>query len=152
MPVLFIKKKDDSLHLCINFHSLNYISKKDHYPLLLISDLLDSSYKAQVYTKIDLYHAYHLVCIANGNKWKTSFRTHYRLFEWFVILFGLINASAVFQQFMNDLFSDLLDVCVMIYLYNIIIYSNNMSEHHWHIIVATTHHSRTNDLTMSKAL
>jgi len=69
--VLFIKKKDGSLHLCINFHGLNCISKKNHYTLPLISDLLDSLCKAQVYSKIDLCHAYHLVCIADGDEWKT---------------------------------------------------------------------------------
>ena len=80
-PVLFIKKKDSSLYLCVDFHSLNYISKKDHYLLLLISNLLDLSYKAWVYSKIDLYHVYHLVCIANGDEWKTVFRTCYKSFE-----------------------------------------------------------------------
>jgi len=80
-PVLFIKKKDGSLHLCVDFHGLNCISKKDHYPLPLISDLLDSPCKAQVYSKINLCHAYYLVHIADGDEWKTAFRTHYRLFE-----------------------------------------------------------------------
>ena len=129
-PVLFVKKKDGSLYLCINFHSLNHISKKDHYSLLLISNLLDSPYKAQVYSKIDLHHAYHLVCITNSDEWKTAFRTRYRSFEWSVMPFGLTNAPAVFQQFMNDIFSDLLDICVMIYLDDILIYLNNMSKHH----------------------
>jgi len=77
VPVLFVKKKDGSLHLCVNFHSLNHISKKDCYPLPLISDLLDSSHKAWVYSKIDLYHAYYLVRIANGDEWKTAFRICY---------------------------------------------------------------------------
>ena len=80
-PVLFIKKKDSSLCLCVDFCSLNCISKKDCYLLLLISDLLDSPCKAWVYSKIDLHHAYHLVCIANGDEWKTAFRTCYRSFE-----------------------------------------------------------------------
>jgi len=96
-PVLFVKKKDSSLYLCVDFHSLNHISKKNCYPLLLISDLLDSPHKAQVYSKIDLCHAYHLVCIANSNEWKTVFRTHYRLFEWSVMHFVLTNASIAFQ-------------------------------------------------------
>ena len=81
VPVLFIKKKDGSLHLCVNFHGLNHISKKDRYPLLLISDLLDSPRKAQVYSKIDLHHVYHLVHITNGDKWKTAFRTRYGSFK-----------------------------------------------------------------------
>jgi len=132
-PVLFVKKKDGSLRLCVNFHSLNRITKKDCYPLPLISDLLDSPHKAQVYLKIDLCHAYHLVHIADGDEWKTAFRTHYRLFEWFVISFGLTNAPVAFQRFINNIFSNLLDVCIVIDLDNILIYSNNMSKHHQHI-------------------
>ena len=80
-PVLFVKKKDGSLCLCVDFHSLNRISKKNHYPLPLISDLLDSPRKARVYSKIDLRHAYHLVCIAESDEWKTAFRTCYGSFE-----------------------------------------------------------------------
>ena len=133
VPVLFVKKKDGSLHLCVNFCGLNCIFKKDHYPLLLISNLLDSPCKAQVYSKIDLRHTYHLVCIADGDEWKTAFRTHYESFEWFIIPFSLTNALADFQQFMNDIFSDLLDVCVVIYLDDILIYSNDMSKHHWYV-------------------
>jgi len=67
-PVLFIKKKDGSLWLCVDFRSLNKITKKDRYPLPLISDLLDSPRKARIYTKIDLQHAYYLVCIAKGDE------------------------------------------------------------------------------------
>ena len=66
--VLFVKKKDGSLHLCINFHGLNHISKKNHYPLPLISNLLDLSCKAWVYSKIDLYYIYHLVYITDGDE------------------------------------------------------------------------------------
>jgi len=128
--VLFVKKKDGSLHLCVDFCGLNHISKKDCYPLPLISDLLDSPCKAWVYSKIDLCHAYHLVCIANGDEWKIAFRTCYRSFEWSIMPFSLTNALAAFQQFMNNIFSDLLDICVVIYLNNILIYLNNMSKHH----------------------
>jgi len=95
--VLFIKKKDGSLCLCVDFHGLNHISKKDYYLLLLISDLLDSPHKAWVYSKIDLCHAYHLVHIANGDKWKTAFRTCYGSFEWSIMSFSLTNAPTAFQ-------------------------------------------------------
>jgi len=81
MLVLFIKKKDSSLYLCVNFHSFNYISKKDCYSLLFIYNLLNLSYKVYIYTKIDLYHTYYPVCITNGDKWKTTFRTCYELFK-----------------------------------------------------------------------
>ena len=133
VPVLFIKKKDGSLHPCVNFCNLNHISKKNCYPLLLISNLLNSSHKAQVYSKIDLCHTYYLVHIANGDEWKTAFRTHYRSFEWFVMPFGLTNTFVAFQWFMNNIFPNLLDVYIIIYLNDILIYSNNMSEHYWHI-------------------
>ena len=96
-PVLFVKKKDGSLCLCVDFHGLNCIFKKDCYPLLLISNLLDLPCKAQIYSKIDLCHAYHLVCIADGDEWKTAFRTRYGSFEWSVMPFGLTNAPAAFQ-------------------------------------------------------
>jgi len=80
-PVLFVKKKDRFLQLCVDFHGLNRITKKDRYPLPLISDLLDSPRKACIYTKIDLRHAYHLVRIAGGDEWKTAFHTRYGAFE-----------------------------------------------------------------------
>ena len=132
-PVLFVKKKDGSLRLCVDFRGLNKITKKDQYPLPLISDLLDSPRKARIYTKIDLRHAYHLVCIAEGNEWKTAFWTHYGAFEWSVMPFRLTNAPAAFQRFMNDMFSDLLDVCVVVYLDDILIYSNNITQHRKHV-------------------
>ena len=132
-PVLFVKKKNSSLCLYVDFCGLNCISKKDRYLLPLISDLLDSLCKAQVYSKIDLHHAYHLVCIADSDKWKTAFRKCYGSFEQSVMPFGLTNTPTAFQQFMNDIFSDLLDVCIVIYLDDILIYLNNMSEHHQHV-------------------
>jgi len=125
-----LKKKDGSLHLYVNFCSLNHISKNCCL-FLLISNLLDSSYKAWIYSKIDLCHAYHLVRITDSDEWKTAFRTHYRSFKWSIMPFGLTNTLMAFQQFMNDIFSNLLDVCVMIYLDDILIYLNNMSEHYW---------------------
>ena len=131
-PVLFAKKKDGSLRLCVDFHRLNKITKRDHYPLPLIADLLDTLGKAQFYTKIDLQHAYHLVCIAEGNEWKTAFQTCYGSFKWLVMPFRLTNAPATFQRFMNDIFSNMVGVCVVIYLDDILIYSNNIDEHHTH--------------------
>jgi len=87
-----------------------------------------------VYTKIDLCYAYYLAYIADDDECKTAFRTHYRSFKWSIIPFGFINTPTVFQQFINDLFSNLLDVCIMIYLDNILIYSNNMSRYYQHIM------------------
>lgn len=133
MPVLFVKKKDSTLCLCVDYQGLNCLTRKDRYPIPLITDLLDTPKKACYYTKIDLRSAYHLVCIAKGNKWKTAFRTHYGSFEWLVMPFGLLNALSVFQRFMNDIFSDLLDVCVIVYLNDILIYSDNLENHKNHV-------------------
>ena len=132
-PVLFVRKKDGSLRLCVDFRGLNKISKKDRYPLPLISDLLNTAGKARVYTTIDLRHAFHLVRVAEGDEWKTAFRTRYGSSEWLVMPFGLTNGPATFQRFMNDIFSDLLDVHVIIYLDDILIYSDDPAEHKKHV-------------------
>ena len=132
-PVLFIRKKDSSLRLCVDFRGLNWISKKDRYPLPLISDLLDAPRKARVYTKIDLRHAYHLVRITAEDEWKTAFRTHYGSFEWLVMPEGLTNAPAAFQRFMNDIFADMMDINVIVYLDDILVYSDNLFEHKQHV-------------------
>ena len=95
-PVLFIKKKDGSLRLCVDFRGLNKIMKKDQYPLPLISNLLDSLCKARIYTKINLRHVYHLVHIAKGDEWKTTFQTCYGAFKWSVMPFRLTNTPAAF--------------------------------------------------------
>ena len=107
--------------------------KKDRYPLPLISDLLAAPKKARIYTKIDLRHAYHLIRITEGNEWKTAFWTHYSSFEWLCMPFGLTNSPAAFQRFMNDIFSDLLDNCVIVYLDNILIYSDDETLHVQHV-------------------
>ena len=132
-PVLFVKKKDGSLRLCVDYRGLNKITRKDRYPLPLISDLLDSPRKARIYTKIDLRHAYNLVRIVPRDEWKTAFRTRYGSFEWLVMPFGLSNAPAAFQRFVNKVFADLLNVCVVVYLDDILIYSDNPEDHRKHV-------------------
>ena len=131
--VLFIKKKDGSLWLCIDIRGLNKITKKDQYLLPRITDLLDSPCKAQFYSKIDLRHAYHLIWIQEGDEWKITFRNRYKSFEWCVMPFGLTNASAAFQRLMNNVFLDLLDICVLVYLDDILINSDTLEEHRHHI-------------------
>src|SRR6202789_3115664 len=99
----------------------------------MINDLFATAGKARIYTALDLRHAYHLVRIAEGDEWKTAFRTRYGSFEWLVMPFGLTNAPAAFQRFMNDIFSDLLDVTVIVYLDNILIFSDNPADHKKHV-------------------
>jgi len=131
--VLFVKKKDGSLCLCVDFRGLNQITKKDQYLLPLISNLLESPSRAKIYMKIDLRSTYHPIQIASGDEWKTAFRTHYGSYEWLVMPEGLTNAPAVFQQFVNSVFADMLDICVIIYLDDILIYSQDLASHKNHV-------------------
>ena len=131
--MLFIQKKDESLQLCCDFQGINQVSKKDQYPLPLINDLLDTPRKVRIYTKIDLRHTYHLIHIADGNEWKTMFWTQYGSFEWLVMPKGLTNAPARFQRFMNDIFTDMIDISVVMYLDDILVYSDNPEQHSAHV-------------------
>jgi Reverse transcriptase (RNA-dependent DNA polymerase) len=97
-PILFVEKKGGKLRPCVDFRALNKITKKDRYPLPLITDLLDAPRKAHIYTKIDLRHAFHLFRVAEGDKWKTAFRTQYGSFEWQVMPFGLTNGLSTFHE------------------------------------------------------
>lgn len=132
-PILFVKKKDGSLRLCVDYRKLNAITVKNRYPLPLIGDLLDQLRQAKVYSKIDLRGAYHLLRIAAGEEWKTAFRTKYGSFEYKVMPFGLTNAPASFQHLMNDIFKDMLDISVIVYLDDILIFSNSDAEHQQHV-------------------
>ena len=96
-PVLFAPKKDRKLRLCMDLRGLNRITKKDRYPLPLISDLLNTPRKARIYTKIDLKHAYHLIHIAKGDEWKTTFQIHWGSYEWNIMPFGLTNTPTAWQ-------------------------------------------------------
>jgi len=128
-PVLFVKKPDGSLRLCVDYRQLNKLTKKDRYPLPLIAGQLDRLRSAKVFTKIDLRVGYSNVRILPGDEWKTAFRTRYGTYEYLVMPFGLTNAPAAFQRFMNDIFADLLDVNVVVYLDDILIYSEDPSQH-----------------------
>jgi len=105
----------------------------DRYPISLLIDLLDAPRKVRIYLKIDLKSTYYLVCIAKGDEWKTTFYTHYGSFKWLVMPFGLLNALFAFQQFINEVFYDLLDIYIVIYFNNILVYSNNLEDHKKHV-------------------
>jgi len=124
-PILFVKKKDGSFRLCVDYRGLNKISKKNRYPLPLISGLLDWLHTGKIFTKIDLRGAYNLLMIRLGDEWKIAFRTCYGHFEYTVMPFGLTNAPVVFQHLMNNIFEEYMDEFVVVYLDDILIFSKN---------------------------
>ncbi|SGY29992.1 BQ5605_C002g01105 [Microbotryum silenes-dioicae] len=132
-PVLFVRKKDGSLRLCVDYRGLNKITRKNRYPLPLIPEALDRIRGAKIYTKLDLRSGYNLVRIKEGDEWKTAFRTRYGHFECLVMPFGLTNAPAAFQHLMNSIFRDLLDVSVLVYLDDILIFSGDECQHTRHV-------------------
>ena len=127
-PILFVKKKDDSLKLCVDYRGHNVVTKKDLYPLPLIIEALDSLSTAKYYTKLDIKDTYHNIKIREGNEWQTVFKTRYRLYEYTVMLFGLTNAPAIFQRWINSILNRYLDICCLVYLDNILIYSNDLAQ------------------------
>ena len=132
-PILFVKKKDGSLRLCVDYRGLNRITIKNRYPLPLISEALDRLVGARVYTKLDLRAAYTRIRIKEGDEWKTAFRTRFGHFEYLVLPFGLSNAPATFQSFINYILRDFLDVFCIVYLDDILIYSKSRKEHTQHV-------------------
>jgi hypothetical protein len=132
-PVLFVKKKEGSLRMCIDYRALNSQTIKNRYALPQIDELLDRLFEAKVFSKIDLTSGYYQIMITSHSRYKTAFRTRYGHYEFNVMPFGLTNAPATFQMLMNDIFRDLLDVCVIVYLDDILVYSNSLEDHDKHL-------------------
>ena len=132
-PVLFVKKKDSSLRMCIDYRALNSQTVKNRYALPRIDELLDQLFGAKRFSKIDLTSGYWQIAIAAADRYKTAFRTRYGHYEFNVMPFGLTNAPATFQSLMNDIFRDMLDVCVIVYLDDILVFSKNDADHEKHV-------------------
>jgi transposase InsO family protein len=132
-PILFVKKKDGSLRLCVDYRKLNSITVKNRYPLPLITEILGRLTNSKIFTKIDLRGAYSLVRMKESDQWKTAFRTRYGHFEYRVMPFGLTNAPATFQHLMNDIFKDCLDIFIIIYLDDLLVFSDNEFDHIQHV-------------------
>lgn len=132
-PVLFVKKKDNTMRMCIDYRQLNLRTKKNKYPLPPINFLLEQLSGAKVFSKIDLRGAYHLLRIAEKDEWKTTFRCRYGSFEFLVMPFGLTNAPSAFQHLINDVLREHLDHFVIAYLDDILVYSANPAEHESHV-------------------
>jgi hypothetical protein len=132
-PILFIKKGDGSLQLVINYRGINEGTIKNRYPLPLLQDTLMNLSKATWFAKLDIRGVYNLICMAEGEEWKTAFRTRYGLFESLVMPFGLTNAPATFQNYINDILAPYLDRFCTAYLDDTLIHSDNFEEHQQHI-------------------
>ncbi|CCF49973.1 related to retrotransposon nucleocapsid protein [Ustilago hordei] len=138
-PVLFIPKKDGGLRLCVDYRGLNEITVKNRAPLPLIEEQLFLLRKARIYTKLDLRAAYNLIRIAKGDEWKTAFGTQLGLYEYLVMPFGLANALAHFQSFINDIFQDIIGIYVVVYLDDFLIFSDTEEAHVKHVTEVLTH-------------
>jgi hypothetical protein len=132
-PIMFVKKKDGSNRLCVDYRALNAVTIKNRYPLPRTDDLIKTIKGAKIFTKLDLKLGYNLVHVKEEDVWKTAFKTKWGLFETLVMPFSLTNAPTAFQHFMNDIFRDILGVYMVIYLDNILIFSANEEEHKDHI-------------------
>jgi hypothetical protein len=134
-PALFVKKKDQSLRLCMDYRPLNAITVKNKYPLPRIDILFDQLAGVKVFSKVDLRLGYHQIKIRPEDVPKTAFSTRYGLYEYLVMSFGLTNAPAHFMYLMNSVFMPELDKFIMVFIDDILIYSKSEEEHERHIRV-----------------
>nr|GEW30866.1 putative reverse transcriptase domain-containing protein [Tanacetum cinerariifolium] len=131
--VLFVKKKDGSLRMCINYRELNKLTVKNRYPLLRIDDLFDQLQGSSVYSKIDLRSGYHQLIVRDEDIPKRVFRTRYGHYEFQVMPFGLTNAPAMFMDLMNRVCKPFLDKFIIMFIDDILIYLRNKVEHEGHL-------------------
>ena len=131
--VLFVKKKDGSLRLCIDYRRLNRVTIRNQYPLPRIDELFDQLQGSRVYFKIDLRSGYHQLMVQENDVSKTAFRTRYGHYEFLVMPFGLTNAQAAFMDLMNRVFSLYLDKFVIVFIDDILVYSSSSEEHAEHL-------------------
>ncbi|KAI2667005.1 Transposon Tf2-6 polyprotein [Labeo rohita] len=129
----FVKKKDGGLRPCIDYRALNEVTVKYRYPLPLVPPALEQLRSARYYTKLDLRSAYNLICIREGDEWKTAFSTTSGHYEYRVMPFGLANSPSYFQAFVNEVFRDMLNRWVIVYIDDILIFSNTYADHVQHV-------------------
>lgn len=143
--MIFVKKKDGSWQLCIDYRQLNKVTIKNQYPLPRIDDLFDQMKGATVFSKIDLRSGYHQLRIKEEDILKTAFKTRFGHYEFVVLPFGLTNALGVFMSLMNGIFRDYLDKFVQVFIDDILIYSKTPEEHDEHLRIVL-HCLRENQL------
>ncbi|XP_016377873.1 RNA-directed DNA polymerase homolog [Sinocyclocheilus rhinocerous] len=129
----FVGKKDGGLQLCVNYRALNSQTVKFRYPLPPVPATLEQLCGAHTFTKLDLRSAYNLIRICEGDEWKTAFVTPSGHYEYQVMPYGLSNSPSVFQGFMNEVIREFLHRFVIVYIDNILIYSQNLAEHRQHV-------------------
>ncbi|XP_019092317.1 PREDICTED: uncharacterized protein LOC109129132 [Camelina sativa] len=132
-PVLFVKNKDGTFRLCIDYLGLNKVTVKNRYPLPRIDELLDQLRGATYFSKIDLASGYHQIPIEESDIRKTAFRTRYGHYEFVVMPFGLTNATAVFMKLMKNVFREYLDEFLIVFIDDILVYSKSKDEHAAHL-------------------
>uniref|UniRef100_A0A8H7K2I8 RNA-directed DNA polymerase n=1 Tax=Bionectria ochroleuca TaxID=29856 RepID=A0A8H7K2I8_BIOOC len=132
-PVMFVPKKNGKLRLVVDYRQLNKITRKDRTPLPLITELRDRLWGKQWFTALDLKGAYNLIRIKEGDEWKTAFRTKFGLYEYLVMPFGLTNAPVIFQRMINQVLREYLDIFVVVYLDDILIFSDDLETHKEHV-------------------
>jgi hypothetical protein len=137
-PAIFVKKKDQTLRMCVGYRPLNEVTIKNKYPLPWIDILFDQLTGARVFSKIDLRSGYHQIRILPEDIPKTAFTTRYGLFEYLVMSFGLTNALAHFTYLMDSMFMPELDKFVVVFIDDILIYSKNEEEHAKHLRIVLT--------------
>ena len=130
----FDKNPNNSLRLCVDYRGLNNLTIKNRYPLSLVGKLLDQLSRARRFTQLDLTNAYYQMRIKKGEEWKTAFKTRYSHFNYQVMLFGLINALAMFQGYTNKILVEKFNVFVIVYFENILIYTDSESKEYIHAV------------------
>jgi hypothetical protein len=129
-PILFVRKKNGSLRLCVDYRRLNSVTRKNRYPLPLITELMDRLQGAKWFTKFDVREGFYRIRIAKGFEWLTAFKTRYGLYEFTVMPMGLTNAPATFQSVINKALHEYLDIFVTAYLDDVLVYSRGTLEEH----------------------
>ena len=131
--VLFVKKKDGTLRMCIDYRQINKVTMKNKYPLPRIEDLFDQLKGAGVFSKIDLRSGYYQLQVKDADVPKTAFRTQYGHYEFLVMSFGLTNAPVTFMNLMNRVFRPNLDQFVVVSIDDILVYPRDEQEHEQHL-------------------